>query len=126
KDVPAHCEAYEKMIAASGGIDLQLLGLGVNGHIGFNEPASSLSSRTRIKTLARQTIDDNARFFSSPAEVPRHVITMGVGTIMESRCCVVLAIGRRKADAVGASVEGPVTSMVPGSVLQFHPRCTLI
>jgi glucosamine-6-phosphate deaminase len=126
RDIPAHCEAYEIAIQEAGGIDLQLLGLGSDGHIGFNEPSSSLGSRTRLKTLTEQTIRDNARFFASPEEVPHHVITMGVGTILDARRCLVLAFGEGKAAAVAAMVEGPVTASVPASALQFHPSCTLL
>jgi glucosamine-6-phosphate deaminase len=126
KDIPKHCEEYEASIRRAGGIDLQLLGLGADGHIGFNEPSSSLASRTRLKTLTPRTIADNARFFRSEAEVPRHVITMGVGTILEARHCLVMATGRGKARAVTAAVEGPVTANCPASALQMHPRCTLI
>ncbi|MES2572819.1 MAG: glucosamine-6-phosphate deaminase, partial [Verrucomicrobiota bacterium] len=125
-DVPAHCAAYEASIQAAGGIDLQLLGLGSDGHIGFNEPSSSLSSRTRIKTLTPRTIADNARYFGGEANVPHHVITMGVGTIMEARHTVVLALGTKKAAAVAAMAEGPITANCPASILQMHPRCTLI
>jgi glucosamine-6-phosphate deaminase len=126
RDIPAHCEAYEIAIQEAGGIDLQLLGLGSDGHIGFNEPSSSLGSRTRLKTLTEQTIRDTARFFASPEEVPHHVITMGVGTILDARRCLVLAFGDAKAAAVAAMVEGPVTASVPASALQFHPSCTLL
>lgn len=125
-DIPRHCAEYEEAIRAAGGIDLQLLGLGGDGHIGFNETGSSLGSRTRLKTLTARTVADNAPHFASPSEVPRHVITMGVGTILEARHCVVLAFGEKKAHAVAAMAEGPVTAMVPASVLQMHPRCTLI
>lgn len=125
-DIAAHCDEYEAAIRRAGGIDLQLLGIGGDGHIGFNEPSSSLSSRTRLKTLTPQTIADNARFFGSEAEVPRHVITMGVGTIMEARQLVVLATGSGKASAVAALVEGPITASVPASILQMHPRCALL
>lgn len=125
-DIPAHCEAYEEAIREAGGIDLQLLGLGSDGHIGFNEPSSSLASRTRLKTLTERTIADNARFFSSIESVPRHVITMGVGTILDARQCLVLALGEKKAAAVAATVEGPVTAEVPASALQLHRRCILI
>jgi len=126
EDIPAHCRAYEQAIVEAGGIDVQVLGIGSDGHIGFNEPSSSLGSRTRIKTLTQETIAANARFFATSEQVPRHVITMGVGTIMDSRFCLVLASGGAKADIVARAVEGPVTSMVPASALQFHPRCSLI
>lgn len=125
-DIAQHCEDYEKQISQAGGIDLQILGLGSDGHIGFNEPGSSLASRTRLKSLTGQTIADNARFFNSPAEIPRHVITMGVGTIMDARHCVILANGIKKAKAVAAMVEGPVTASLPASILQMHRFCTLI
>jgi glucosamine-6-phosphate deaminase len=126
RDVAAFCSAYENAIKRAGGIDVQVLGLGHDGHIGFNEPSSSLGSRTRIKTLTRETVEANARYFSDPAEVPKHVITMGVGTIMESRHCLVLVSGKAKAGIVREAVEGPVTSMVPASALQFHPKCSLV
>jgi glucosamine-6-phosphate deaminase len=126
RDIPAHCAAYEEAIRDAGGIDLQLLGIGSDGHIGFNEPSSSLGSRTRLKTLTERTMRDNARFFASPEEVPRHVITMGVGTILDARRCLVLAFGDAKAAAVADMVEGPVTAGVPATALQFHPSCTLL
>jgi len=116
----AFCQWYEQRIVQCGGIDLQILGIGADGHIAFNEPASSLGSRTRIKTLARQTIDDNARFFNMPEEVPIYAITMGVGTIMEAHKIILLANGTKKAAAVTAAIEGPVTSMITASALQLH------
>ena len=119
-DVAAQCTAYEEAIAAAGGIDLQLLGIGRDGHIGFNEPSSSLSSRTRIKTLTAETRRDNAGGFDLGG-VPRHVLTMGIGTIMDSRECLLVAFGRHKAAAVAAAVEGPITASVPASILQMHP-----
>jgi glucosamine-6-phosphate deaminase len=125
-DPEAEAERYDQAIEAAGGIDLQLLGLGVNGHIGFNEPSSSLASRTRIKTLTRQTITDNARFFAPGEIVPRHAITMGIGTIMEARAVLLLATGTAKAEALAAMVEGPVSARVPASVLQFHRHVTVI
>jgi len=125
-DVVAACARYEDAIAAAGGVDLQLLGIGIDGHIGFNEPGSSLASRTRIKTLTDQTRRDNARFFASLDEVPRHVVTQGVGTILDARHVVLLAFGGAKADAVSRAVEGPVTAMVPGSALQLHPHATVV
>jgi glucosamine-6-phosphate deaminase len=125
-DIAQHCAEYEEAIRRAGGIDLQLLGLGSDGHIGFNEPSSSLGSRTRLKTLTSRTIADNARFFGSEAEVPRHVITIGVGTIMEARQVVVLATGAGKAHAIAATVEGAITASVPASILQMHPCCALI
>jgi glucosamine-6-phosphate deaminase len=120
RDIPRFCARYEAQIRAAGGIDLQLLGIGTDGHIGFNEPSSSLASRTRIKTLTPQTRRDNARFFGSEAQVPHHVITMGIGTIMEARDIVLLAFGAQKARAVAEAVEGPVTASNPASMLQMH------
>ncbi len=119
-DFESHCEQYEKLIRDSGGIDLQVLGIGSDGHIAFNEPGSSLGSRTRLKTLAPETIRDNARFFGSADAVPRLAITMGVGTILESRRCLLLATGSPKAQAISATVEGPVTAQVTASALQLH------
>jgi glucosamine-6-phosphate deaminase len=120
KDIPGFCERYERQIHAAGGIDLQVLGIGSDGHIGFNEPTSSLASRTRIKTLTRQTCKDNAGFFGRADKVPHHVITMGLGTIMEARQCLLLAFGAKKARAIAAAVEGPVSSVHPASILQMH------
>lgn len=117
----AFCQWYEDRIQEVGGIDLQILGIGSDGHIAFNEPGSSLSSRTRLKTLARQTIEDNARFFSDASLVPVYSITMGVGTILEAKQLVMVANGPKKAWAIAAAVEGPVTSMVTASALQMHP-----
>jgi len=125
-DVPAFCQAYEDKIKAAGGIDLQVLGIGGDGHIGFNEPSSSLASRTRIKTLTPRTRQDNARFFATEEEIPEHVITMGVGTIMEAREVVLLAFGAGKAEAVAAAVEGPITASVPASILQLHQKATIL
>ncbi|MGN7970686.1 glucosamine-6-phosphate deaminase [Microbacterium sp. 22296] len=117
---------YEELIAAAGGVDVQILGIGTTGHIGFNEPTSSLASRTRVKTLTEQTRRDNARFFDSPDDVPRHCVTQGLGTILDAREIVLVAIGSRKAAAVAAAVEGPVTAMCPASVLQMHPHVTVV
>lgn len=116
----AHCLHYEQKIRDAGGIDLQILGIGTDGHIAFNEPGSSLGSRTRLKTLASETIRDNARFFGSEDKVPRLAITMGVGTILESRRCMLLAFGPHKAIAIRDTVEGPVTAQVTASALQLH------
>jgi glucosamine-6-phosphate deaminase len=121
KDIPSFCAAYEQRIRSAGGIDLQVLGIGTDGHIGFNEPTSSLASRTRIKTLTPQTRQDNARFFASLDEVPTHCITMGIGTIMEARQNLMLAFGANKAHAITEAVEGPITSINPASILQMHP-----
>jgi glucosamine-6-phosphate deaminase len=125
-DLAAACAAYDAAIAAAGGVDLQLLGIGTDGHIGFNEPGSSLASRTRIKTLSEQTRRDNARFFPSLDAVPRHVLTQGVGTILDARHLVLLAFGDAKAEAVARAVEGPVTASVPASALQLHPHATVV
>lgn len=121
-DVPAVCAAYERKIAEAGGIDLQVLGIGSDGHLGFNEPTSSFASRTRIKTLTKQTVADNARFFNGDeSRVPHHCITMGIGTIMDARMNLLLAFGEGKAAAIAAMVEGPVAAMLPASILQHHP-----
>jgi glucosamine-6-phosphate deaminase len=125
-DLVAACRAYEEAIAAAGGVDLQLLGVGADGHIGFNEPGSSLGSRTRLKTLTHQTRVDNARFFGSVGDVPRHVLTQGVATILDARHLVLVASGAGKASPVAKVVEGPVTAMVPGSALQLHPHVTVV
>lgn len=125
-DLEAACARYEQAILDAGGVDLQILGIGTDGHIGFNEPGSSLASRTRIKTLTEQTRRDNARFFSSIDDVPHHVVTQGVGTIMDARHVVLVATGAVKAEAVHGLVEGPVTAMCVASVLQFHPHTTVI
>ena len=121
KDISAHCVEFEERIKVCGGIDIQVLGVGSDGHIAFNEPSSSLASRTRIKTLTEQTIEDNARFFEGDeAQVPTHCITMGIGTIMEAKMNILLAFGEGKADAISSACEGPVTAMVPASMLQHH------
>jgi glucosamine-6-phosphate deaminase len=119
-DFELHCRQYEQKIKDAGGIDLQVLGLGSDGHIAFNEPGSSLGSRTRLKSLASETVRDNARFFGGEDKVPRLAITMGVGTILESRRCLLLAFGSHKAAAVRDTVEGPITAQVTGSALQMH------
>lgn len=119
-------EDYERAIDAAGGIDLQVLGIGRTGHVGFNEPGSSFASLTRVKTLTEQTRRDNARFFASLDDVPTHCVTQGLGTILRARQLVLLAFGEGKADAVAGAVEGPVTSSLPGSVIQLHPRVTVI
>ena len=113
---------YDEAIEAAGGIDVQILGVGTNGHIGFNEPTSSLSSRTRVKALTAQTREDNARFFAENESVPTHCITQGLGTIMNSHGIVMVATGEHKADAVAAMVEGPITASCPASILQYHRR----
>ncbi len=119
-------EDYERAIAAAGGIDLQILGIGTSGHIGFNEPGSSFASRTRVKTLIEQTREDNARFFDSIDDVPMHCITQGLGTILEAKHLFLLAFGEGKAAAVAGAVEGPVTSSLPGSAIQLHPHVTVV
>lgn len=125
EDLAAEAERYDAAIAATGGVDVQLLGIGANGHIGFNEPSSSLSSRTRVKTLAGKTRADNARFFPE-GEVPRLCLTQGLGTIGEARCAVLVALGENKAAAVRAMVEGPVSAWCPASVLQLHRRAVVV
>jgi glucosamine-6-phosphate deaminase len=119
------CRRYEALIREAGGIDVQLLGIGSNGHIGFNEPTSSLASRTRIKTLAEKTLRDNARFYpGGDLEQPQLAATMGIGTILEARHILLQAFGEKKAEAIRAAVEGPVSSLCPGSALQLHPDVT--
>ena len=124
--LPTAGERYEALIARAGGVDVQFLGIGSDGHLAFNEPGSSLASRTRIKTLTAQTRKDNARFFGSPDEVPGHVLTQGLGTILEARHLLLIATGEGKADAVAAFVEGPVSASCPASVLQLHPHATVL
>ncbi|RZI80073.1 MAG: glucosamine-6-phosphate deaminase, partial [Microbacterium sp.] len=117
---------YEAAIEAAGGVDVQILGIGTSGHIGFNEPGSSFASRTRVKTLIEQTRADNARFFDSIDDVPVHCITQGLGTILRARHLFLLAFGEGKAAAVAAAVEGPVTSSLPGSAIQLHEHVTVV
>ena len=126
EDVEAMCEEYEDMIEEFGGIDIQLLGIGGNGHIAFNEPGTAVFSRTSWVALDERTIEDNARFFKSKNEVPRYAVSMGIGTILEARAVVLLANKESKADAIAKSVEGPITAMVPASALQLHVNCTII
>ncbi|WP_395307473.1 glucosamine-6-phosphate deaminase [Mycobacterium sp. AMU20-3851] len=126
-DIPAACAAYEDAIRAAGGIDLQILGIGTDGHIGFNEPGSSLASRTRIKTLTTQTRSDNARFFGGDIDaVPTHCLTQGLGTILDARHVILVAIGAQKAEAVHHLVEGAVSAMWPASVLQHHRHVSVL
>lgn len=125
-DFESHCRQYEQRIVDAGGIDLQLLGIGVDGHIAFNEPGSSLGSRTRLKTLASETIRQNAKFFQVGEQVPRLALTMGVGTILESRRCLLLATGAHKAAAIRSMIEGPVTAQITASALQLHREVIVI
>ncbi len=126
KDFGSYCQWYEDEIAKVGGVDLQVLGIGSDGHIGFNEPGSSFASRTGIVTLTAETIEDNARFFDSIDDVPKFAITMGVGTIMEAGHCLLMANGENKVDPVAALVEGPVTSQITASALQMVAKATVI
>jgi len=125
-DLAAECAKYENLIVEHGGIDLQLLGIGQNGHLGFNEPFSSFRSRTRVIVLSRATRAQNAPLFSKPESVPKQAITMGVGTILDCRRNLLLATGAEKASMVAKAVEGPITSMISASALQLHPNCTFI
>jgi glucosamine-6-phosphate deaminase len=125
-DLESECEHYERLIAHCGGIDLQLLGIGRAGHIGFNEPLSAFRSRTRAKALSPVTRAQNAPQFSRPEDVPRRAITMGIGTILEARRCLLLATGADKAEIVAQAVEGPMTGMISATALQWHPRCAVI
>jgi len=124
-DLAAECERYERLIHEAGGIDLQLLGIGQSGHIGFNEPPSEATSRTRLVMLAPETVRQNAPLFGAD-KMPSQAITMGVGTILASKKCLLLATGESKADIVSRAIEGPVTTAVPASALQLHPHCTVV
>lgn len=117
---------YEALMAEAGGIDIQILGIGSNGHIAFNEPGSSLASPTRIKALTEQTRQDNSRYFDSPDDVPTHCITQGLGTILRARHIILLGFGRHKARAMAAALEGPISATIPGSIVQLHPKATVI
>ena len=125
-ELPAACAAYDRLLADLGGVDVQLLGIGSDGHIGFNEPGSSLGSRTRVKTLTATTRADNARFFDSPDDVPRHVVTQGLGTILDARHLLLIATGAAKAAPIAAAVEGQVSAFCPASVLQLHAHATIV
>jgi len=125
-DIERHCRDYEEKIKTAGGIDIQILGIGRNGHIGFNEPGSSLASRTRVKTLTKSTIEANAPGFKNKDEVPRYCLTMGIGTILDSGMLILLASGLEKNEAIAKTVEGPVTASVPGSALQLHRTAKVI
>ena len=119
-DIEEHCRSYERKIQEVGGIDVQILGIGKNGHIAFNEPGSSLSSRTRLKILTPETVEANKPFFQNERDVPRFCLTMGIGTILEAKMVLLLAAGKDKAESVARAIEGPVTATVPASALQFH------
>jgi len=125
-DLEAAAQEYDASIRDAGGVDVQILGIGANGHIGFNEPTSSFSSRTRIKTLAPSTREANARFFDSLDQVPAHCMTQGLGTILDAQELVLVAQGTAKAAAVSAAIEGPLSSFVPGSALQLHKDATVV
>ena len=126
EDLATECANYEKLIAANGGIDLQVLGIGLNGHLGFNEPLSAFRSRTRVQALSRMTRLQNAPLFPKPRLMPRRAITMGVGTILEAGHCLLLATGLDKADIVARAIEGPLTAMITATALQLHPACTIL
>lgn len=125
-DVREAGSRYESKITGVGGIDIQLLGIGTDGHLAFNEPGSSLASLTRLKTLTPETRRDNARFFACSEDVPRHAITQGLGTIQRARQLLLIATGAAKAGAIAAAVEGPLTSSCPASVIQLHPHATVL
>lgn len=126
EDYDKACKQYEAKIVEYGGIDLQVLGIGRTGHIGFNEPLSAMRSRTREKALSPQTVAQNAPLFDQPGDMPRRALTMGVGTILDARRCILLATGEEKANIIAKAVEGPVTSMISATALQLHPACTII
>ena len=126
EDLAKSCQEYEDKIVDKGGIDIQLLGIGNTGHIGFNEPLSSLASRTREKALAPITPEQNGPLFDNPEDMPRRALTMGVGTILDAKKIVLLATGSSKANILAKAVEGPITSMISASALQLHPQCVII
>jgi glucosamine-6-phosphate deaminase len=126
EDYQQYCASYENAIRAAGGIDLQVLGIGRNGHVGFNEPTSSLGSRTRLKVLSKETIEDNRKFFSAEEKIPQCAITMGIGTILEAKRILLLASGSSKATAIANAIEGPLTASVTASALQLHSDVTFI
>jgi len=126
KDVDAFCASYEEMMDSVGGVDLQVLGIGSNGHIGFSEPGTSLSSRTHKTALTESTITDNSRLFEKREDVPTSAITMGIGTVLDAARVVLVANGENKADAIAKALEGPITAMVPASALQLHPSVTYV
>ena len=125
-DADEACNAYEEIIASVGGVDIQLLGMGHNGHIGFNEPADTFAKKTNCVQLAESTINANARFFASKEDVPTQAYTMGIGTIMAAKKILVVVSGADKADIVEKAFFGPVTPQVPASILQFHPDVTVV
>jgi glucosamine-6-phosphate deaminase len=126
KDLELECKLYEESIKNSGGVDLQLLGIGRSGHIGFNEPLSALRSRTRDKALTPVTVAQNSPLFDPPESMPKRAFTMGVGTILDAEQIIMLVTGEAKADILAKAVEGPITSMISGTALQLHPNCTVI
>jgi glucosamine-6-phosphate deaminase len=125
-DLDSAAVDYDRAIAEAGGVDIQLLGIGSDAHIGFNEPGSSFASRTRVKTLTPQTRADNARYFDTPELVPRHALTQGLGTILDARHLILLAFGSAKAEAVALALEGPLSPMVPATAVHLHPHVTVI
>ena len=126
EDLDEDCARYEEMIEEAGGLDLQLLGIGRSGHIGFNEPLSPLTSRTRMVPLTKVTYEQNSPLFDNPKDMPMLAMTMGVGTILEAKKLVMLVTGAEKADIIAKAIEGPVTSMISASAIQFHPDCVVV
>lgn len=126
EDLEEECRKYEEEIEKAGGIDLQILGIGINGHIGFNEPDESIETKTHVVTLTEKTINANKRFFKSAEEVPRKAITMGLGSIMKAKKIVLLASGKNKAEAIKETIKGQLTTKVPATVLALHPDVTII
>ena len=124
-DVDVSCSMFEEKMQKAGGVDLQVLGIGSDGHIGFNEPGSSLASRTRIVALDELTIEDNSRFFEKKEDVPKFAVTMGVGTILEAKELIVLVNGAKKAEVIAKAIEGPITSLISASAIQLHPKVSI-
>lgn len=126
QDAQTECDRYERVITDCGGVDMQLLGLGLNGHIGFNEPDQEFAKQTHLVDLTESTIQANKRFFESEEQVPKQAYSMGIGSIMRARKILLIVSGAAKAEAVKQAIEGPITPMMPASVLQLHPDVTIV
>ena len=126
ENIKQECNQYEYLIQKNGGIDLQILGIGDNGHLGFNEPAIGLNSKTHLVNLSEETIQANSHYFNNIQEIPKQAITMGIGTIMKAKKIVLLASGRKKSHTIEKTINGPVSTEVPATILQLHPDVKLL